>query len=80
MSCELCGHLNGHASACPYFSPHRTSHYCSICNEGIYEGEEYIVNDDNEYRHLDCFFRLKDLAEWLGYEVKIMEDTYERDY
>ena len=40
----------------------------------IQYGEEYIMNEDNECCHLDCFCGMKDLAEWLGYEIKIMED------
>lgn len=44
------------------------------------DGEEYIINDDGEYRHIDCYCRITDLLEWLGYIIKIMEDTYERDY
>lgn len=60
--------------------PPRTTYYCSICGEGIYSGEEYIVNDDNEYRHYDCFYGMRGLLEWLGYEIKTMEEFYERNY
>lgn len=67
-------------SGCPNYSPPKTYHYCSICGEGIYEGEEYIENDDGEFRHFDCFCGMRDLLEWLGYEIKTMEDDYERDY
>ncbi len=44
------------------------------------EGEKYIVNEDNEYRHSDCYCNIEELLGWLGYEIKIMEDciTHEK--
>lgn len=63
-------------SACPNYSPtSKAFHYCSACGEGIYEGEEYIKNDDGEFRHYECFYGLRELLSWLGYEIKTMEDT-----
>ena len=47
---------------------------CSICKEGIYNGEEYIVNDDKEYAHWECVDYGRDLAKFLGYEIKTMEE------
>jgi DNA-directed RNA polymerase subunit RPC12/RpoP len=78
--CELCGRVNGHLPRCPLFSYKKAIYYCSTCGEGIYEGEEYITNDDDEHRHFDCFCGMRDLLEWLGYEIKTMEDTYEDNY
>lgn len=77
MACEYCLKTSGHAYHCPNYIPPKAHHYCSFCEEGIYNGDEYLVNDDNEYRHLDCFYGTKDLLEWLGCEVKIMEDECE---
>lgn len=65
---------------CPNYIPPKASIYCSECENGIYDGEEYIENLDGEYRHYDCFHGMRDLLEWLGYEVKTMEDTYEKFY
>lgn len=82
MACEICGREGKHASRCPYYSPSKPVCYCSACGEGIYEGEEYIDNNNGEYRHYDCFHGMRDLLEWLGYEVKTMEDmkdAYEMD-
>ena len=28
-------------SSCPNFEP-KAKHYCSVCEEGIYDGEEYV--------------------------------------
>ncbi len=50
-----------------------TTHYCSSCDEGIYEGEKYIENLDGEYRHYDCFRDIRDLLEWLRVDVKTEE-------
>ena len=52
----------------------KVSHYCSICQEGIYNGEEYIENDIGEYAHWDCVDYGRDLAKWLGHEIRIMEE------
>lgn len=58
---------------CPNHIP-RGNHYCSICGECIENGEEYIENDIGEYAHWDCIDYGRDLARWLGYEIKFMED------
>lgn len=71
MNCSTCN-LSICSSRCPYYISPQAKYYCSDCGEGIYEGEEYIVNEDNEYRHYDCFYGMKDLAEWLGYKVQTM--------
>lgn len=63
---------------CPNYSSEKVGHYCSICNEGIENGEEYIVNDIGKYAHWECIDYGRNLAKWLGYEIKVMEDTNER--
>lgn len=80
MVCEYCNRDMAHHPRCPNYVPPKASHYCSICGEGIYDGEEYIENDDWDYRHYDCFQGMRDLLNWLGYEVKTMEEMDERDY
>lgn len=80
MRCEICNGLIKHDPRCPNYTPPKTARYCSVCEQGIYNGEEYIVNDDNEYRHYDCFYGMRDLLEWLGYEIKTMEELDEKDY
>ena len=75
MSCEYCLQISGkHDCRCPNYISPKTSHYCSICGEGIYDGEEYIENDDGEYAHTDCFSGISDVIEWLGYDVRIMSE------
>ena len=59
---------------CPNYIPPKTSHCCFICNEGIQDGEEYIVNDNKDYAHFECVDYARDLAEFLGYEIREMED------
>ncbi len=53
--------------------PEKSTRLCSSCGEGICDGEEYIENHNGEYRHYECFHGMRDLLEWLGYEIKIME-------
>ena len=67
--CSICGQTPC-AARCPNYIPKKAKHYCSICEEGILDGEEYIENDDGEYRHYDCFDEMRDLMEWLGYSIK----------
>ena len=71
--CELC-RIQGCIPVCPNYIPKRTLHYCSICKQGIENGEDYIVNDSNLYAHWDCFKGTRELLDWLGYRVKVMED------
>ena len=59
----------------PEYIPPKTKHYCSICDEGIQNGEDYIVNSIDEYAHWECFRGTKHLADWLGYKIKEMEDS-----
>ena len=71
--CKYCHKLE-HPQGCPNYIPPKSTHYCSICDEGIYNGEEYIENDDGEYAHWECVNYGRDLVEWLGYEIKEMEE------
>lgn len=79
MACQHCHRDIGHHPRCPLYIPPKASHYCSTCGQGIYSGEEYIVNDEGEYRHYDCFYGARDLLDWLGYEIKTMEDGVNYD-
>lgn len=75
MGCEYCGATIGkHDSRCPNADTPTFNHRCALCKEGIYNGEEYIVNDDAKYAHWECVDNAKDLAKFLGYEIKEMED------
>lgn len=74
--CILCG-FERCPSSCPNYSPKNAKHYCTICGDGVYEGEEYLVNNNGEYRHYDCFYGTRELLTWLGYDVKVMEDEDE---
>ena len=71
--CQLCKSYpcNCH---CPNYIPPKASHCCSICQEGILNGEEYIKNDFGEYAHWECVNYGRDLAKFLGYKIKTMED------
>jgi len=78
MSCEYCLQIGGkHDFRCPNYSHRKALYYCSLCGEGIYGDEEYLVNQDGEYRHYDCFYSTYDMLQWLECEVKTMEEEYE---
>ena len=74
MPCNYCLRYYEHDPRCPLYKDKKSSHYCSICQEGILNGEEYIENDDGEYAHWDCVDYGRDLAKFLGYEIKTMEE------
>ena len=69
--CQLCNSYPCD-SRCPNHIP-RATHYCSACGEGITDGEEYIENADGECIHWDCFRSMRDLLEFMGYEIQTME-------
>ena len=74
MACEYCRGDGGHHSRCPNYNPPTSKHVCVECGEKILVGDEYIVNDNGNYAHWDCFYSLRDLLEFLKYKVEIMED------
>lgn len=71
--CEICGFTNCHPR-CPNYDPEKSNYRCSICREPIYIGDEYIKNDNGDFAHFDCIYSLRQLLEWLGYDVKTMKD------
>lgn len=73
MSCEYC-RQTPHHPRCPLATEPNSKYKCSECGEPVLVGEEYIVNDNNDYAHLECVDYAKDLAKFLGYEIKEMED------
>ena len=73
MACMYCLRDYGHNPRCPLYKE-KSSHYCSVCGDGILEGEEYIENDCGEYAHWECVDYGRDLSRFLGYEIKTMED------
>lgn len=70
--CEICLSYPCHPR-CPNHKP-CAYHYCSICNEEILNGEEYIISDSGDYAHWECVNYARDLVKFLGYEIKEMED------
>ena len=44
-----------------------------------YTIKNFIKHLDGKFIHYEYFYGMKDLLEWLGYEIK-MEDAYERNY
>ena len=71
--CEYCHSLE-HPPECPNYTPPKPVCYCDVCGDWIYPGEEYIVNDNDKYAHWECVDYGRDLAKWLGYEIKEMEE------
>lgn len=73
MACAGC-HKAYCPSNCSNYIPENCNYYCSICGNGIFNGEEYIRNNDGNYAHWECIDYKKDLVDWLGCEIKIMEE------
>lgn len=76
MSCEYCHGAIGHDCRCPNYAPPKAKLICSYCGDGIYDGEEYIENQDGEFRHCECSDSTRELVGWLGHEVKTMEEGF----
>lgn len=74
MACEYCRRNFGHPSSCPNANEQKSEHNCSECGENILIGEEYVVNDNDDYAHWECVEYARDLVKFLGYEIKEMED------
>ena len=74
--CSICYYTPCHPRCPNYVSP-KARHYCSVCDEGIYEGEEYITNDNGDYAYWECVDYGRDLIKWFGYEIKTMENDYD---
>ena len=77
--CSVCLNTPCHPR-CPNYSPPKTTHYCSICNEGIYDGEEYFENENGDIAHWECIEEMtrREFIEWMGYKIKSMkgDDEY----
>lgn len=56
-----------------YIAP-KYSYYCSICNDGIRFGEEYIKNDSGEVVHYECIKGKRELIKWLGFAIEEMKE------
>ena len=74
MACKYCRWEIGHPGSCPNAEPPESKYSCSECDEKILFGEEYIINDNGDYAHWECVSYGRDLATFLGYEIKEMED------
>lgn len=73
MSCSYCRRNIGHEVGCPFYEPPKSDHYCSICDEEIQFGEEYVENIYDEYAHMDCLYSGREMAEFLEVKIKKME-------
>ena len=65
---------------CPNAPEPKFKHTCSFCDEGILNGEQYIVSELDKYAHWECFNLAGtwELMEWLEFEIKEMEnDDYD---
>lgn len=77
MACEYCGWVGYHHSQCPNYESSKSHYNCSECGENIAIGEEYVENDVGDCAHWECIDFARDLAKFLGYEIKEMEsDDY----
>ena len=75
MRCEICGMYNNHHDLrCPNYKYPKFITRCDVCGEGICDGEEYIKNLDGEYVHYECVKGIRWLLDWLGYNIKRMEE------
>lgn len=60
---------------CPNYESPKAKYYCKICKEGIYPYEQYIINWNEEYAHWDCIEGCSELMDFLGCEIKRMNEN-----
>lgn len=74
--CSLCKQLVC-PPRCPNYVMPTPKHVCSICKEGILNGDEYVENTSGYCIHLDCIdgLSMKDFLYWLGEDIKIYEEN-----
>lgn len=79
--CDICKMYPCHYR-CPNYKPSQAVHYCTFCGDGIYNGEEYCVNIDDEYAHYDCLCNLstRNLLDWLGDKIMSMDYMKEDEF
>lgn len=73
--CEICRQFPCHPR-CPNYSTPQPRIICCYCDEGIYQGERYLDNEQGEYIHEDCIgcAGYDWLINWLGFEYKTEEN------
>lgn len=76
--CPICGKITCHPR-CPNYTHPKVYRYCKNCKEGIYDGEEYIENEDGECVHLECLFSIRDTLQFLKYKINTENIEYEND-
>jgi hypothetical protein len=64
-----------HDRGCPSYQPPLAARYCSICDDAIIEGEDYVEDSVGDCAHYECITSMsyRDMLEWAGCEVKTME-------
>ena len=70
MPCKYCLREKGHDYRCSNYERNAVRQ-CSICDEGICNGEKYVENIDGEYVHYDCFINqsYQEMTNWLDGSV-----------
>lgn len=74
QGCGICEYGYGNCAGCPNCNESIPKAECSICHEGIYAGEYYVENDNEQLAHWDCLCNHNDFEKFLDVEVKEMED------
>ena len=71
--CEICL-ATPCLKKCPNYTITKSRYYCSFCSDKIDDNEEYIENLDGECIHYECIRGIRYLLEWLGHDIKTMEE------
>lgn len=62
---------------CPNYSSSKSKIYCSACGQKIETGEDFLENICGDTIHFECVQGIRGLLEFLGYQIKTMEDLYD---
>lgn len=74
MTCEYCRKIP-HDNRCPNAPLPQPRCTCSLCKEGIYDGEEYFESENGDIAHWECIEDItkREFIKWMGYKVKTMK-------
>lgn len=73
--CDLCK-VSGCVPDCPNYIPKKSKHMCCYCEEPICDGEEYVINYNDEYIHKECIPSIDFLIDWFDSRIRTMDGGF----
>lgn len=68
LSCDICEMTRKHDTRCLNYVLLKAIPHCSVYGQDIHCGE-ICKNNDSEYSHFFCIYKIHNLIQWLGYNI-----------